>query len=248
MKEALEGHGASFFIDLVQETGLLRTQAEEALAELVARGLVTSDGFAGLRALITPHNRRPGFGRGRRRHRATGAAVDDGGRWSLLRPAAAALEYDAPARPADDEAVEHIAHTLLRRYGVVFRKVLEREANLPPWRELLPVYRRMEARGELRGGRFVQSFSGEQFALAGAVTRLRAVRKRKKRGDLVALSAIEPLNLVGIIARGAASRPDQQPYPAARRRARGRPRRRRGGGLLGSRRPPARPGAPDADP
>lgn len=200
--DALHQHGASFFIDLVQQTGLLRTQVEAALGELVARGLVTSDSFAGLRALITPQHKRPGFGHARRRRRGTAVSVDDAGRWSLLRPPRAAVEYDSETKPFNSEAVEHIAHTLLQRYGVVFRKVLEREANLPPWRELLYVYRRLEARGEIRGGRFVQGFSGEQFALPEAVAELRNVRKQDKDGDLLTLSAVDPLNLAGIITPG----------------------------------------------
>lgn len=200
--DALHQHGASFFIDLVRQTGLLRTQLEEALAELVARGLVTSDSFAGLRALITPQHKRPGFGHGRRRRRSTAVSVDDAGRWSLLRSPRAAVDYDSAAKPFDTEEVEHIAATLLQRYGVVFRKVLERENNLPPWRELLYVYRRMEARGEIRGGRFVQGFSGEQFAVPEAVAELRDVRKQGKEGMLLNISACDPLNLVGVITPG----------------------------------------------
>jgi ATP-dependent Lhr-like helicase len=200
--ETLQHGGASFFIDLVQQTGLLRTQVEEALAELVAWGLVTSDSFAGLRALTTPLNKRPGFGHGSRRRRTAAASVDDAGRWSLLQQQRALVDYDTTIKSFDSDDVEHIAHTLLLRYGVVFRKLLERESNLPPWRELLYVYRRMEARGEIRGGRFVQSFSGEQFALAEAVTSLRDIRKREKGGDLLTLSAADPLNLVGIVTPG----------------------------------------------
>jgi ATP-dependent Lhr-like helicase len=97
---------------------------------------------------------------------------------------------------------EHIARVLLRRYGVVFRRLLERESGLPPWRELLYVYRRMEARGELRGGRFVQGFSGEQYALPEAVASLREIRNRPRQGDLIALSAADPLNLSGIVTPG----------------------------------------------
>ncbi|MGH8496216.1 MAG: DEAD/DEAH box helicase [Gammaproteobacteria bacterium] len=196
--EALGRHGASFFSDLVQSTALLRTQVESALAELVAWGLVTSDLFAGLRALTRPVAKRPGFGRATVRTRRGDACVDVAGRWSLLK---------RPARESDDrerlaESVEHIAWTLLRRYGVVFRRVLERESGLPPWRELLRVYWRMEARGELRGGRFVQSFAGEQFALAEAVAALRKIRREGGDGRLIAVSGADPLNLVGILTPG----------------------------------------------
>ncbi len=101
------------------------------------------------------------------------------------------------------EFIEYIANLLLKRYGVVFRKVLDREAGLPPWRDLLRVYWRMEARGEIRGGRFVQSVSGEQFALAGAVGSLRKIRNRKKQGsNYIVISAADPLNLQGVLLPG----------------------------------------------
>jgi ATP-dependent Lhr-like helicase len=188
----LETSGASFFIDLVQATGLLRTKVEEALGELVNWGLVTSDSYAGLRALVTPSSKRPGFSRRRGRMPAA-SGFDRAGRWSLVSPA---IDFD------HNEAVEHIAWVLLRRYGVVFRKVLERETNLPPWRELIRAYWRMEARGEIRGGRFVQSFAGEQFALPDAVAELRSMRNKKPGDDRIAISAADPLNLVGIILPG----------------------------------------------
>ena len=191
--EALKTHGASFFIDLVQTTGLLRTQVEDALGELVNWGLVTSDSYAGLRALVTPSSKRPGFAPRRRGRRPLSSGFDRAGRWALVNQQ---IEVD------HNEAVEHIAWVLLRRYGVVFRKVLERETNLPPWREFLRVYWRMEARGEIRGGRFVQSFAGEQFALPDAVAELRSIRNRKASDDRVAISAADPLNLVGIILPG----------------------------------------------
>jgi ATP-dependent Lhr-like helicase len=189
---ALQSNGASFFIDLVQATGMLRTQVEDALGELVNWGLVTSDSYAGLRALVTPSSKRPGFSR-RRGRRPAVSGFDRAGRWALVNHAA---ELDR------NEMLEHIAWVLLRRYGVVFRKVLERESNLPPWRELLRVYWRMEARGEIRGGRFVQSFAGEQFALPDAVAELRSMRKHQTGGDAIAISAADPLNLVGIIVPG----------------------------------------------
>ncbi len=147
----------------MQASGLLRVQVEDALGELVARGLVTADSFHGLRAVLTPQSRRRGF---RRRGRLRGtAAFDAAGRWALLgRPT------DAGAGRA--EAVEHAAMALLRRYGVVAR-----EALAPSWRELLPIYRRAEARGEIRGGRFVEPLGGEQFALIEAVEELRRERR-----------------------------------------------------------------------
>jgi ATP-dependent Lhr-like helicase len=190
----LQQHGASFFFDLVQDSDLLRTQVEESLGELAAWGLITADSFSGLRALITPSQRRAGYGRHSRR-RKTAASLDEAGRWELLHRSPLPLEQK-------NARAEHIAKTLLRRYGVVFRKLLERENNLPPWRELLYMYRRLEARGEVRGGRFVQGFSGEQFALPEAVGSLRDTRKRPAHDDYIALSAADPLNLAGILTPG----------------------------------------------
>ena len=97
--------------------------------------------------------------------------------------------------------MDHVARVLLRRYGVVFRKLLERESGLPPWRELFYVFRRMEARGEIRGGRFVSGFSGEQFALPEAADLLKRIA-RDAAGDRVSISAADPLNLVGIVTPG----------------------------------------------
>ncbi len=182
-------YGASFFDELVEGTGLLRPQVEEALGELVALGIVTSDSFAGLRALL----RKPAPG-GRRR--TTMFAMESAGRWALARRPQPQIQ----PRP---EAVEHLARTLLLRYGVVFWRLIEREAPwLPPWRDLLRVYRRLEARGEIRGGRFVAGFSGEQFALAEAVGTLREVRRKPPSGSWVSLSGADPLNLVGILTPG----------------------------------------------
>jgi ATP-dependent helicase Lhr and Lhr-like helicase len=169
----------------------LRPQVEEALAELVALGLVNCDSFAGLRALLLPADRR------RAGHRRTTIGMEGSGRWALARRFAAGAQ-DAGL------AVEHLARTLLRRYGVVFWRLLEREAVwLPPWRDLLRVYRRLEARGEIRGGRFIAGFSGEQYALPDAVGMLREVRRRPQSGVFVSLSAADPLNLVGILTPGA---------------------------------------------
>jgi len=154
-------NGASFFEELVEGTPLLRAQVEDGLAELVALGLVRSDGFAGLRALLSPRHgsRSPNAARRRK------ASLDGAGRWALASPK---LANGSAATEA--ERVEQIARTLLRRYGVVFLRMLEREAgSLPKWRDLLRVFRQLEARGEIRGGRFVAGFSGEQFALPEAV-------------------------------------------------------------------------------
>ena len=196
----LQTCGALFFLDLVQQSGLLRTQVEDALAELTANGLVTADSFAGLRALIAPAHKRPGY---RQRRRGGFESVDDAGRWSLVpvvRTAAAATGAPSSWLTTPLPVLEHLAQVLLRRYGVVFRRLLDRE-SLPPWRELLYVLRRMEARGEVRGGRFVGGFSGEQFALPEAVGLLRRQRDATG-GGLHAISAADPLNLIGIVLPG----------------------------------------------
>jgi ATP-dependent helicase Lhr and Lhr-like helicase len=188
---ALQKRGACFFDDLGREAKLLKSELEAALGELVGAGLVSSDGFGGLRALIAPRHRpHP------RRRGGAVYTMESAGRWSLM-PAAAA---DQPS--GDERACEQIAWTLLRRWGVIFRRLIDREGPLPPWRDLLRALRRLEARGEIRGGRFVDGFAGEQFALIDAVGLLREVRREPARGALVAISAADPLNLVGIVTPG----------------------------------------------
>jgi ATP-dependent helicase Lhr and Lhr-like helicase len=205
----LATHGASFFDEITAGSALLPAQAEEALAELVAFGLVNSDSFAGLRALLVPPDRRrPAMG-GRRRRRIALFGMDAAGRWSrIARPAAAAAtggdETSGSARALADETVEHVVRTLLRRWGVLFWRLLAREAAwLPPWRELLMCCRRLEARGEIRGGRFVAGFSGEQYAAPEAIALLREARRRPQEGHYVSLSGADPLNLAGILTPGA---------------------------------------------
>ena len=197
-------HGASFFEELVEGTGLLRSQVEEALAELVAVGLVSSDSFGGLRALLVPSGaRRPTAG-ARRRRRTVAFGMEAAGRWALARrPRPPKPETAAASKAFEQEAIEHVARALLQRYGVVFWRLLEREAAwLPPWRDLLRVYRRLESRGDIRGGRFVAGFSGEQFALPDAVGMLREVRRQPEAGTLISLSGADPLNLVGTLTPG----------------------------------------------
>jgi ATP-dependent Lhr-like helicase len=188
--DVMKQWGASFFDELQQQTGLLKTQLETTLGELVARGLVNADQFQGLRALITPQKKQS---RSRRRP-VLQTPLAAGGRWSLVRPP---LQDDN-----DQQRIEHIVRTLLRRYGIVFRKLLERESVLPSWRDLLYVLRRLEARGEIRGGRFVQGFAGEQFALPEALSLLRSVRKQQDNEQLITISTADPLNLTGIITPG----------------------------------------------
>jgi ATP-dependent Lhr-like helicase len=199
--EQLRQHGASFFDEIVESTGMLRTQIEDALGELVAFGLVSSDSFAGLRALLTPSEKRKPLG-GRKRHRRSLFGIEDSGRWALQKRSAA-VASGGGYREGDVETVEHVVGVLLRRYGVLFWRLLMREAAwLPPWREMLRVLRRLEARGDLRGGRFVAGVSGEQFALPEAVGALREARRASQSGTLIAVSAADPLNLVGILVPG----------------------------------------------
>jgi ATP-dependent helicase Lhr and Lhr-like helicase len=183
----LRQRGASFFADIVRGTGKLKAEIETGLWELVAAGLVTADGFDNLRALIDP-KRRAGQGSGK-----TTRPRHSSGRWALLH-ADAAVE-----RP---RAVEAACWMLLRRYGIVIRDLLARESNLPPWRELLMAFRRLEDRGEIRGGRFVDGFLGEQFALPVAVESVRGMRGLPLSGEAMTLSAADPLNLVGILVPG----------------------------------------------
>jgi ATP-dependent Lhr-like helicase len=201
--DCIREQGALFFDELVEATGLLRPQVEEALAELVALGLVNSDSFSGLRALLVPSDQRRASS-GRRRRRTVVFGMEDAGRWALARrPRVAQSAAGQTIKQADRESVEHIARTLLRRYGVVFWRLLEREADwLPPWRDLLRVYRTLEARGDIRGGRFVAGFSGEQYALPDAVGMLREIRRKPETGAWVSLSGADPLNLAGILTPG----------------------------------------------
>ena len=197
--DCLAAHGALFFDEIAEATRLLRPEAEEALAELVALGLVTSDSFAGLRALLVPSGQRKPLAGARRRGRVLSYDIASGGRWALARPARPSQAM-SETRAA---AVEHAARSLLSRYGVVFWRLLAQEPGwLPPWRDLLRVYRCLEARGEIRGGRFVAGFSGEQYALPEAVGLLREMRRRPKSGEWVSLSGADPLNLLGILTPG----------------------------------------------
>jgi ATP-dependent Lhr-like helicase len=186
----LQQKGASFQGDIIRGVGHLKTEVEAALWELVAAGLVTADSFDNLRALIDPRRRLDS----RRRHRA--AAFYSGGRWSLLNPG-----IEMVVDPVIQ--LEAKCWLLLKRYGVVFRDLLAREKNIPRWRELLLAFRRLEDKGEIRGGRFVSGFLGEQFALPYAVDSLRAIKKQEPQGEIIKLAAADPLNLIGILLPGA---------------------------------------------
>jgi ATP-dependent Lhr-like helicase len=222
--ETFKRRGALFFAELVKQTGLLPSRVEQALAELTAHGLVSADSFEGLRALLVPGEKRVSFvdPERRRRHRPV-TSVEFAGRWSLLRepsntgaglrsnPARNLSLVDGPQAvpvegaqetPRHEDAVEAFGRGLLRRYGVVFRRMLERESLTVSWFELVRVYRRLEARGEIRGGHFVSGVSGEQFALPEAIGSLRSIRKEPGRGELIAICGADPLNATGILTPG----------------------------------------------
>jgi ATP-dependent Lhr-like helicase len=191
----LATRGASFFTDIVENTKLLRSQVEEALAELVANGVVVSDSFAGLRALLTPGSRKTQAA-SRRKHRQPVYEMASAGRWSILH------RNDNGDTINETLLTEGVAWALLKRYGVVFKRLLEREGMALPWRVLLRFYHRLEARGDIRGGRFVAGISGEQFALPEAIGMLRAIRRAGAQESLISVSAADPLNLAGIIVPG----------------------------------------------
>ena len=211
----MKQRGALFFPDMVRATGRLKSEVETGLWELVAVGLVTADGFENLRALVAPKTSSNGgsgavgsktfsagaFGTSGLRMAKTRRPRHAAGRWSLLHTDSG--EHARPRTGAErDQSVESCCWMLLRRYGVVFRDLLARETNLPRWRELQIAFRRLEDRGEVRGGRFVDGFIGEQFALPVAVESLRANRKLPINGERVVIAAADPLNLVGIIVPG----------------------------------------------
>jgi ATP-dependent Lhr-like helicase len=182
--DLLLARGALFPPELAAQSRRRAREVEEALWELVSRGLVTADGFTAVRALLGSRGRASGGGAPRRRH----------GRFALLPPGDDALDRDALA--------EAVAEQLLARWGVVFRELLGREALALPWIDVLRAFRRLEARGTIRGGRFVTGFVGEQYALPGAVEALRQLRRSERSGEIVRLSAADPLNLTGILVPG----------------------------------------------
>ena len=184
--ECLKTGGALFYHDILARSKMLRSEIESAIAELVAAGKLTCDSFAGLRALLIPEK----FKVRSRRNRGPVFGMEQAGRWSLIEP-----EFE------DQADIEQCARILLKRYGVVFRRVLARESGIPPWRDLVRVLRRMEDRGEVRGGRFVERW-GEQYALPEAITVIRSLKREKRRGELVSVSACDPVNLVGVVTPG----------------------------------------------
>jgi ATP-dependent Lhr-like helicase len=202
---ALHERGALFHTDLLKQCKLMPIQVEQGLSELVAKGRISADGFTGLRALLVPAGKRSALKEKRaRRSSAMPFSLEQAGRWWL---------FDAPTandKEAERERVEELTRTLLLRYGVIFRKLVQRERTAPPWRDMLRVLRRMEDRGELRGGRFVSGVWGEQFALPNAIPLLRAQQQQAQApgpeldsdAGLDTISAADPLNLTGVITPG----------------------------------------------
>ncbi len=189
--QELDKNGALFFDQIRFNTKLLDTQVENALCELISHGVITSDSFTGLRALLIPDK----YLNEKRRSKKMLFSLQQAGRWWKINP-------EQEQQDNHEETIERIAMMLLKRYGIVFRKLAEKEKLLPHWRDLLRFYRRMEARGEIRGGRFIDGFWGEQFALPEAVARLRSIRNEEKDGKFVVISASDPLNLTGVITPG----------------------------------------------
>ena len=199
---ALKDKGPSFFLDLVQQCGLIKTQVENGLAELTSFGLVTSDSYSGIRALLSPVNRKNRGNRGGKRRR-TPYEIEDAGRWTLIDKTASDIETNV----LDDDVLERLVNIYLERWGIICRKVLEKETSAPPWRILLLKLRRMELQGRLRGGRFIAGVGGEQFALPETVKALRscAVEVKERSEDKVnriVINAADPLNLIGNILPG----------------------------------------------
>ncbi|GJM17048.1 MAG: ATP-dependent DNA helicase [Thermodesulfobacteriota bacterium] len=191
----ISSKGASFFEEIISGSKCLRTETEIALAELVAKGLITSDSYTGLRALLVRSKYKTEKGRRKKR---ISFNMEGSGRWSLIKKS----EQQEEKNKNISEDMRALARIFLSRYGVVFRKLLERENFAPPWRDLVRALRLLELRGEVRGGRFVEGGTGEQFALPEAVASLRDMRRKNKTGELVSLSASDPLNLMGIITPG----------------------------------------------
>ncbi|MGV8091134.1 MAG: hypothetical protein AB2L24_04635 [Mangrovibacterium sp.] len=191
--DVLRSQGALFFDDIISKTRLFQSQAEDVLGELISAGLVTSDSFTGLRALLVPDKYKTTAGS----RRDTGLfSMNYAGRWSLLTNTAEDGRHDPQTE------IETIAWALLRRYGILFRKLAEKENLAPPWRDLVRVLRLLELQGQIRGGRFIEGVWGEQFALPEAITELRQITKNEKAGTLVSISAADPLNLTGVLTPG----------------------------------------------
>ncbi len=200
IREFLKMNGASFFDDMTRRTQLLKSEVEEGIGELVANGLVISDSYSGMRALLTPQANKVGHNRLRvtpRDRQKVFFGIEHAGRWTLI-----ANIPSEESKEIQYEILEQVIFTYLKRWGVLFRSLLEKEGFAPPWRILVRVLRRLELRGQVRGGRFVAQVSGEQFALPETVDRLRKISKQPGDNVLISISAVDPLNLLGVILPG----------------------------------------------
>lgn len=186
--EVLQEHGACFYDDLLNGTDLLPSQVESGIGELVTAGMLSSDSYTGLRALLVPSVKKTT----ERKRQKLAFKLEEAGRWSLTCLPA------GRSKPQEEANLKDIAWIMLKRYGVVFRRMAEKDPITPSWREMVRVFRQMEARGEIRGGRFVDGVWGEQFALPEAIPMLRKARKQEE-GQLISISAADPLNLTGVI-------------------------------------------------
>jgi ATP-dependent Lhr-like helicase len=200
VRSCLSERGAMFAGDLARSLGLTGEAVCHALWELVAAGLVTADGFDSLRMLVDPRRKQAFAAPARvkpaaRTHHAAG-------RWSMLCDGAINGESVGAAAARREAELESACTVLLRRYGVVFRDLMTRETAMPRWRDLLGIFRRLEARGTVRGGRFVSGFSGEQFALPDALDALRALRQKESVTETVTFAAADPVNLIGVVIPG----------------------------------------------
>ena len=200
VRSLLSDRGAMFPGDLARPLRATADEIGHALWELVAAGLVTADGFDSLRMLIDPRRKR--LFSAPSRLRPVAHARNTSGRWSMLCPAPSAPETAGEAAARREAQIESACMLLLRRYGIVFYDLMQRETAMPRWRELLGMFRRLEARGLVRGGRFISGFGGEQFALPEALESLRQLRNRKSEPQPVTFAAADPMNLIGIVIPG----------------------------------------------
>jgi ATP-dependent helicase Lhr and Lhr-like helicase len=193
--DLLTMYGAQFFFQLEERSRLLKSQVENALTELISVGMITSDSYTGLRTLLIPDKHYTD----RRKAGKVTFNLQQAGRWWLM-----TSPGKEPGDSAREDHLNSVASMLLKRYGIVFRKLAEKEKVLFRWYDLLKIFRKMEAQGKIRGGRFVEGFGGEQYALPEAVSALRENRRQAPDADdtFISISAADPLNLTGYVTHG----------------------------------------------
>ena len=196
VRTLLQQRGACFANDIQRIANLTRQQTQQALWELATAGLAAADGFDQLRACMDPRRKSIVTETSNRR-----TARSSAGRWSLLNAELHAAPTAIEQAHRTEAALESFARQLLRRYGILFRDLLVGESNAPRWRDLLPMLRRLEARGEIRGGRFLSGFGGEQYALPEAVESIRTSRTCECNA-VIAVAAADPMNLIGLVIPG----------------------------------------------